>query len=187
MTPATLPRSVDSPESPRTAFRDLHATRLHGFALLLTLGDARRAAELTNAALAEAADHIEDLRHPVRAAAWLRHRVLRSAGRRQPARAARDRLAALEPLGIDGAVLAGIAALGTRERAGLIAATVERFADLDVGVVVGAQGDRLHALLRRARGRYLEAAARAEPGFADDGQGGPTTSAVRAVAKRAMT
>lgn len=188
MTASTATRgNIDPPEPQGSAFRELHAARLYGFALLLVLGDRRTAAELTEASLREAASHLEELRHPERAAAWLRHRVLRLARGRQTRVGPRERLAALDPLDTDATVLAGLQALGLRERAGLIAATVERFEDLDVGTVVGQQGQRLHDLLHRARRHYLAAAARAQPDVRGDIPGGPTTEAVRAVAMRAMT
>jgi hypothetical protein len=188
MTPATATRRPPDAHDPqRTAFRELHATRLHGFALLLLLGDRRIAARLTEAALDDATSRLDELRHPERAAAWLRHRVLRSAGGRRSRLRPQERLAALDPLRIDASVLAGLQALRLRERAALIAASIERFDDLDVGVVVGQQGQRLHDLLRRSRIRYLAAAASVMPDASDGSLAGPTAEKVRAVAARAMT
>src|ERR687895_367576 len=66
-------RSPDPPvEVVRAAFRELHGRRLHGFALLLTLGDRERAASLASDALAAGQLRVDELRHPERAAAWLR-------------------------------------------------------------------------------------------------------------------
>src|SRR5690606_20820527 len=70
-----------SPERLRAAFDELHGSRLHGFALLLTLGDRARAARLAGEALAAAEPRIDALRHPERAAAWLRAHVVRSSHR----------------------------------------------------------------------------------------------------------
>lgn len=188
MTSATATRrSPDAQEPQRAAFRELHATRLYGFALLLVLGDRHAAARLTDDALDDATARLDELRHPERAAAWLRHRVLRSAAGRRSRLGPQERLAALDPLETDPAVLAGLQALRLQERAALIAASIERFDDLDVGVVVGQQGQRLHDLLRRSRIRYLVAAAREMPDASDGIPAGPTTETVRAVAARAMT
>src|SRR6187431_2709085 len=70
-------RSPNSnPDVLRAAFRELHGRRLHGFALLLTLGDRPGAARLASEALAAGAMRVDELRHPERAAAWLRHRLV---------------------------------------------------------------------------------------------------------------
>jgi DNA-directed RNA polymerase specialized sigma24 family protein len=186
------PSSPQDPASDRAstevlqrAFRELHGPSLHGFALLLTLGDRRRALALTSDALAAADAHAAELRHPERAAAWLRARATAAAGRRDSSIDAESRLAALEPLDVTGSVLAGLAALGTRERAAIIASWVERLDHRDVATVVGRSGNRLDALLRRARQRFL-AGASAAPNR-PSGLGGPLTDLVRAAAARAMT
>ena len=63
----------------RDAFRELHGSRLHGFAQLLVLGDRHAAAKLASDALADGAARVDELRHPERAAAWLRRRVVERA------------------------------------------------------------------------------------------------------------
>ena len=73
------PSPNSTAEAMRAAFRELHGRRLHGFALLLTLGDRPSAARLASEALADGAMRVEELRHPERAAAWLRHRVVERA------------------------------------------------------------------------------------------------------------
>lgn len=173
-----------SPEVLRHAFRELHAPSLHGFALLLTLGDRRRAVALSADALAAADAHAAELRHPERAAAWLRSRVVAAAGRRDSRIDADGRLDALAPLGAGASVLAGLAALGTLERAALIGSAVERFDDRDVATIVGRSGNRLDALLRRARQGFLDGSAAAPSG--PSGLGGPLTDLVQAAAARAM-
>ena len=98
------------PELVRAAFRDLHGTRLHGFALLITLGDRARAARLAGEAIAAGTARMTELRHPERAAAWLRRRVTRNAGRSgRPSRrrAAGEGRQALEALGADPAAIRG--------------------------------------------------------------------------------
>jgi DNA-directed RNA polymerase specialized sigma24 family protein len=179
------PASADaSPEALQRAFRELHAPSLHGFALLLTLGDRRRALALSAEALAAADAHAAELRHPERAAAWLRSRVVAAAGGRDSRIDAEARLDALGPLGVATSVLAGLAALGRLERAALIGSGIERLDDRDVATIVGRSGNRLDALLRRARRGFLEGSAAAPVG--PSGLGGPLTDLVRASAARAM-
>jgi hypothetical protein len=81
-------------------------------------------------------------------------------------------------------VLAGLAALGTLERAALIGSGVERLDNRDVAAIVGRGGNRLDALLRRARRRFLDGSAAAPEG--PPALGGPLTDLVRASAARAM-
>jgi DNA-directed RNA polymerase specialized sigma24 family protein len=179
------PISADpSHEALHGAFRELHAPSLHGFALLLTLGDRRRALALSADALAAADAHAAELRHPERAAAWLRSRVVASAGRRDSRIEAQARMDALGGLGVATSVLAGLAALGTRERAALIGSAIERFDDRDVATIVGRSGHSLDALLRRAREAFLLGSAAAPEG--PSGLGGPLTDLVRAAAARVM-
>lgn len=184
---ATAPSSSDAPaELVRGAFRELHGPTLHGFALLLTLGDRTRAAHLAGDALAEAEDRLAELRHPERAAAWLRSRVAGAMNRyrRGPTPSGSDRMAALDPMGVDQAVLAGLEALNTRERAALVAANIERLGMPDVALIVGRNDRQLGVLLARARTSYTRAYAAA----AGDEQtlSGPTTERIRAIAARTM-
>lgn len=170
----------------RDAFRDLHGSRLHGFALLLTLGDRHLAARLAASALAAGAARAGDLTHPERAAAWLRHHVLQAVGRRSrsgPQRA--ERRAALEALHVDAVAFEALAALGPRERAAVIAATVERLDLRDVATILDLDTGRLERLLRRARTRASAAGSGAigEAGAAD----GPIATMIRSIAARAMT
>jgi DNA-directed RNA polymerase specialized sigma24 family protein len=155
--PAAPEPSPDPPvEVVRAAFRELHGRRLHGFALLLMLGDRERAGSLTSDALAAGQLRVDELQHPERAAAWLRRRVVRRAGSVQRARSARDdRL--LAQLGADGPVVSALATLGRLERAALIAATIERLDRRDVSTIVGRSGAALDRVLRRARSRWVEA------------------------------
>lgn len=168
------------PEVLRAAFRDLHGRHLHGFALLLALGDAPRAAQLTVDALDVAVPHVDELRHPERAAAWLRARVVRaSRGMARPA----THLQPLAELGVEPAVAGALGTLHHLERAAIIAAAIERLDQRDVATVVGQDGPALERLLTRARRRYAAAhAARA----GDDIPAGPLIDRVRAEALRAM-
>lgn len=184
----TSPRDASSAdasrEAVRRAFRDLHAPSLHGFALLLTLGDRRRAFALTADALAAADTRATELRHPERAAAWLRSRLTANARGRDSRIDAEMRLDALAPLGVTTALLAGLAALDVVERAALIGLEIERLDGRDVATVVRRSGNRLDALLRRAREGFLQGVAAAPDG--PSSLGGPLTDLVRAAAARAM-
>ena len=152
----TTTSSADA--SMRDAFRELHGTRLHAFALLLTLGDGARAAHLAGEAIAAGAAKADDLRHPERAAAWLRARVVRRA-RRATSRRKLDKweqLAALFNLGVDQATLAALSRMRHFERAALVAAVIERFDLRDVATIVGRSGPGVASLLRRARRTYSD-------------------------------
>jgi DNA-directed RNA polymerase specialized sigma24 family protein len=146
-----------TPEVQRAAFRELHGARIHGFALLLVLGDRGSAARLAAEAIAAGAQDIATHRHPERAAAWLRARVVANAASvrgmvrdRQPVQ--------LDDLAVGRGTFAGLAALGRRERAALIAADVERLDPADVATIVARSGPQLDDLLHRARQRFLAAA-----------------------------
>jgi DNA-directed RNA polymerase specialized sigma24 family protein len=182
---STIP-GAPSAEVVRAAFRDLHGARLHGFALLLTLGDQAVAARLAADALAAAAISTADLSHPERAAAWLRRHVVRNARgqMRDSAAAAGRRRAALEGLGADAAAFASFAPLDLRERAVLAAYTVERLDRRDVATIVGMEGARLDRLIRHALSRAMESAGRVLDD--DRGEGGPIMTSIRAIAERTM-
>jgi hypothetical protein len=181
--PHTTPRTAP-PEALRAAFRDLHGQRLHGFALLATLGDRSLAARLSADALAASARQADELRHPERAAAWLRAHVVRSLPRRHRTPSPAERRAGLEPMGIEAAAVIALAVLGRRERAALVASDVERLDRHDVETIVGRRGGDLDRLLARARRDY--AAAYADVPGARAGAGGPIESRVAALAARTM-
>lgn len=171
----------------RAAFRELHAARLYGFALILALGDRARAGARASEAIDAGAMCIAALRHPERAAAWLRERVL--AAHRTDHRAsggiAAEYAATLEEMGIDERVRSALATLTPRERAALVADRVERLDALDIATIVRLRGRRLARLLARARLRYASAfvaAPSAAPGEGD----GPLAHRIRDVAARAL-
>lgn len=161
-----------------TAFRDVHATRLNGFALLVSLGDRRCAAAVSGEALAEGTRRLDELRHPERAAAWLRAHVLRSLSR--GTRIEAPSLGALRALGVDEPLLAGLSGLSVTERAALVASSVERFAAADVEMILDATPAATRRIVAAARARYLAAASddRAAPAS------GPLTEQVLMVAAR---
>jgi hypothetical protein len=178
---APLERLPSPPiEVVRAAFRELHGRRLHGFALLLTLGDRAVAARLASSALADGAARVGELRHPERAAAWLRRRVVDGARRGRSERA--DARVLLE-LGVDERTGDALSALDRLERAGLIASTIERLDRRDVAAIVGRDGAALDRLLSRARRRFIRLHAASAP---EDPPPGPVVTRVRDLARRAM-
>lgn len=181
--PPSTPPPPDA-ELVEAAFRELHGPSLHGFALLVTLGDRHRAAMLAADALEAAGDRLASLRHPERAAAWLRWHAARAAKRDDRRLASPDRMAALRDLGITPAALAGLAGLSQTERAGLVAVAIERLDRRDVATIVGRDGTRLDRFLRAARRRYL-AGATAQPGDLDSSPG-PIRRRIAASAARTL-
>jgi DNA-directed RNA polymerase specialized sigma24 family protein len=161
----TFTTLLPGPSDPReadllqAAFRDLHGARLHGFALLLTIGDRSRAADAATVALAAGAVRAAELRHPERAAAWLRARLLRIVRRtgesRRHSRAERRNV--LLELGMPEAMMAGLEGLTLNDRAALVAASVERFAITDVATILGRDAATTRRILQAARQRYLAA------------------------------
>jgi len=136
------------------AFVELHGERLHGFALLVTLGDKALAGMLTAETLAKGGGRIEQLRHPERAATWLRAALTRAArqpawGHQRPVEA--ERRDALVRLGVDRATYDALGSLDVRSRA-VVAVTVEGLAAADVYEVAGSD-----ERVRRARRDYLTA------------------------------
>ena len=168
----------------RAAFRELHARRLHGFAQLLVLGDRALAARLAAEALASGAQNIDALRHPERAAAWLRRHVVDHAGSAAAGGSQAVDRHILGDLGADDGVVAGLALLGPHERAALIASAIERLDRRDVATIVGRDGGTLDRLLRGARQRYLQGYTAVAPETARDG---PLTARIRDVAQRTLT
>ncbi len=171
----------------RAAFCDLHGSRLHGFALLVSLGDARRAAQATGDALAVGSRHAAELRHPERAAAWLRARVL---GRLRnptvfpgsPSSAARR--AALARLGVDETTFSRLASLSPVDRAAVTATIVEGFQPIDVETILGNASSATLRAVARANQRFLAAGARADD--ADAEPAGDLSRRVNDVTERAL-
>ncbi len=91
-----------TPDQLRAAFWDAHAARLHGFALLITVGDRPRAASAAATAMAAGAERAPSSGIPSERPAWLRHQVIRELRRTRPTRnlTQKERHAALRPLGV---------------------------------------------------------------------------------------
>jgi DNA-directed RNA polymerase specialized sigma24 family protein len=155
----------------------------------VTLGDRGRAGAAAGQALAEGAARAGELRHPERAAAWLRARVLHLVDERDGAGGpGRDeRAAVLRGLGASDEVMAGLAGLSLPERSALVASVVERFDPRDAETIVGVEGAELRHLVLRARQRYLLAAlAEREASSEPLPVAGEIAAHVDAIAARAM-
>lgn len=176
----------------RAAFRELHGASLHGFALLVTLGDRRLAERLAAEALTDGARNAHALQHPERAAAWLRSRVARGVPRRTgtPADDA-ERRSTLAQLGVDDGAYQAIRRLEPRARVALVAAWVEQLDARDVEAILHLRPWRRARLVRRARREFLDAYLRATPGplplATDPGATGSLASRVRAVTVRTLS
>lgn len=175
------------------AFRDLHGPRLHGFAILVTLGESRAAERAAGFALAAGAAQAAALRHPERAAAWLRARTLRSLHERGSLhRSTPDgaRRAALAALGVDETVYLGLAALNLDARAALVASAIERFEPIDVETILDAGPAATRHAIAQAREKYARFAKRGAADEAEDTADVPVgelASRVQDVATRAFS
>jgi hypothetical protein len=185
---SVLPRPRADDGLLRAAFRDLHGPRLHGFALLVTLGDRQQAARIATTALTDGAGRASTLRHPERAAAWLRARVLRLAARRlpRPGPGDNDRRAALSELGVDANCGVALGALSGIERAALVAVDTEGLAPLDLEVVLDRNASASRRILARARRRYVEAFLAARGTAGDPELRGPIAERVHEAAQVAL-
>lgn len=183
-----------APELLREAFRDLHGSRLHGFALLVGLGDERRAERAAGEALASGEARANSLRHPERAAAWIRAKVVPKMRRsHRPDRMdAAARRGALRELGVDEPAFDGLAALDFDALVAFVASSIERFAPLDIETILGAGPAATHRAIERARRRYLAVVAgRPEGDGPQPGAGadleGELAHRIRKVAERALS
>lgn len=176
----------------QAAFRDLHAARLHGFCLLVSLGDRAAAASAAGEAMVRALPHLGELRHPERAAAWLRSAALASLAFGRPREPEAGRRETLRSLGMTDAAFDGMAGMDVRERAAFVAAAVERFEPLDVETILRTDAGTARRLVDRARRRYLAAAGTAigrEPLAGDaqpDAPPGSLTRHIEALAEAAL-
>lgn len=169
------------PGSVGDAFREVHVRRLHAFALLIAVGDAPMAARLAGEAMRAAVPHIPALRHPERAAAWLRRHVVDGAQRAvRSDPPTTEHRAMLGALGIDETTQDALRALPVRERAVLICAEIEGLDRRDVGDVVRRSGARLCRLTTKARRQYLRAYVTGAPDSRRTG--GPLAARVRRMA-----
>lgn len=174
------------------AFRDLHGSRLNGFAILVSLGEARSAERVAGEALAAGAEQAAALRHPERAAAWLRARTLRGLRRgRSHSRSTPDgeRRAALAALGADDAVFQGLAALSLESRAALVASAIEHIGPIDIETILRTGPRTTRRIIAEAHNGYLRVVANLpaeSPSAPPEHAGGELANRVRGVAARAI-
>lgn len=157
---SAAPNDIREANLLRAAFRDLHAARLHGFALLVTLGDRTRAAQAASIAVAAGAQRATELRHPERAAAWLRRQVLKELRHIPPSRhlTPTERHLALVEIGGAQPAIAALEELTPERRAALVAGVVERFSVADVATILDTDLVGAQRALEGARRQYLAAA-----------------------------
>jgi hypothetical protein len=181
-TPLPMPAAGDSPPHIQPGgSSDQTATRLEGFALIVTLGDRERAASVTADAWTAAVQDTADEVNP----AELRRRILRALrSRRSHAASPTDaaRRDALEQLRVSDAAFAGLAALNHRQRAAIVAAWVEHSSREDLATILELDGERLERFVAQAGRRYLKVAGAADALSA--AEPGPARSKVRAVRER---
>jgi len=181
-------RASDEEGILRAAFRDAHGARLNGFALLVTLGDQALAASLAADALGAGTRQADVLRHPERAAAWLRARVLKSTPRRVSRRKAptdEGRRAALAAIGVDDLTYSTLASLTVEERAALVASSLEGFAPIDMEEILGSGPRIARRRASEARLKFFE-----QRGAGDQAGSppiGPLGSRVREIVDQALT
>jgi hypothetical protein len=194
MTSTPRPAAAQVPDSKLAdAFREVHGARLYGFALLVSLGEAGLSERVSGEALEAGAAQASAMRHPERAAAWLRARALRGLHQgvgRGVATPLATRREALAALGVDEAVYDGLAVLGLEARAALVASAVERFESIDTETILGASPAATRKVIARARDRYLQAV-HGQPndktGTLKPAADGAIATRVREVAARAMS
>lgn len=190
--PSAVPAQVGDAKL-EAAFRRLHGRRLHGFALLVALGEAEAAERAADEALAAGARDAAALGHPEHAAAWLRARTLRglhkSLSRGTPTPVS-TRRKALTSLGVDDAVYEGLSSLSAEGRAALVASVIERVEPMDAEMILGASPAGARQLIARARDRYLQVVEKGQSAW-QSGQSsqpeGVLAKRIRDVAARAMS
>jgi DNA-directed RNA polymerase specialized sigma24 family protein len=164
----------------------VHGARLYGFALLVAAGDAgsarRAAAEVLDAGAAQAAT----LRHPERAAAWLRRRALLALRRGSDHRAMSEaaRQGAVANLGVGIPAYRALRSLALEHRAAVVASAVEGLSSLDVATILGASPERSRRMVADGLKRYLAAVAPALS--SDPSPGGELATRIRAMANQAL-
>lgn len=160
--------------------------------MLVSLNAGQAAERAAGAALAAGAEQAAALRHPERAAAWLRARTLRALTHLSggaPAGAA-ERREALAALGVDDAVYQRLAAMSIRDRAALVASAIERFARIDIETILQASPAATGRIVARARDRYLRSVRERPsemPSASPADAYGELARRVQAVASRAMS
>jgi len=164
----------------------VHGARLHGFALLVAAGDAGRARQAAAEALEAGAAQAARLRHPERAAAWLRRHTLLTLRRGRLGKGLSEavRQAALAELGVGMGAYRALGQLSLEQRAAVVASAIEGLAPIDLETIMGAPADRSRRLATDGLRRYLAAMAPTLPvGLAP---AGPLARRIRAAADLAL-
>lgn len=186
-TGSVSPVEAKNADQLRAAFWDTHAARLNGFALLITIGDRQRAASAAATAMAAGAERAAEMRHPERAAGWLRHQVIRELRRTRLSRnlTPKERHAALRTLGATRPVISSLEGLTVERRAALVAGTLEGLGLPDVATILDTDLIRASRAVEGARREYLAAAARATAP-AQAPTSGPLAQRIGTIAARAL-
>ena len=161
-TPTTghaLPVEAEDAEQLQAASWDAHAARLHGFALLLTVGDEPRAAAAAIAALEAGAERAES-QNSDQAAAWLRREVIGELRRTWPTPQLQpeERHAALHRMGVADPLISSLEGMSAERRAALVVSTVEGMAMADVANTLDTDLGDAYRVVEAARLDYLTTA-----------------------------
>ena len=163
-TPTTghaLPVEAEDAEQLQEASSDANAARLHGFALLLTVGDEPRAAAAAIAALEAGAERAES-QDADQAAAWLRREVIGELRRTWPTPylAPGERHAVLSRMGVAEPLISALEEMSAEQRAALVVSSIEGMAMADVATTLDADLGDAYRAVEGARLDYLTTAAR---------------------------
>jgi DNA-directed RNA polymerase specialized sigma24 family protein len=161
-TPTTghaLPVEAEDAEQLQAASWDAHAARLHGFALLLTVGDQPRAASAAIAALEAGAERAES-QDSDQAAAWLRREVIGELRRTWPTPQLppEERHAVLHRMGVADPLISSLEGMSAERRAALVVSTIEGMAMADVANTLDTDLGDAYRVVEAARLDYLTTA-----------------------------
>jgi DNA-directed RNA polymerase specialized sigma24 family protein len=157
-----LPVAAHKADELQAAVSDAHAARLHGFALLLTVGDEPRAAAAAIAALEAGREGIPEMQDPQRAAAWLRREVIGELRRTWPTPhlPPQERRAALGRMGVVEPLISALEGMSAERRAALVAGTIEQMGMADVATMLDTDTGGAYRAVEGARLDYITTAAR---------------------------
>ena len=161
-----LPIEAVDAEQLQVAFWDAPAARLHGFALLLTVGDEPRAAAAARAALEAGDEHAAEMQPPEQAAVWLRRQLISELRKTWPTPylPPQERRAALGRMGVVEPLISSLEGMSAEGRAALIASTIEGMGMADVATTLDTDLGGAYRAVEGARRDYLTAAARMAAG-----------------------
>ncbi|HKO32900.1 MAG TPA: hypothetical protein VJY85_04045 [Candidatus Limnocylindria bacterium] len=189
-TPTTghaLPVEAEDAEQLQAASWGAHAARLHGFALLLTVGDEPRAAAAAIAALEAGALRAES-QDSGQAAAWLRREVIGELRRTWPTPylPPHERHAVLGRMGATDALISSLEGMSAERRAALVVASIEGMPMADVATTLDTDLGDAYRAVEGARLDYLTTAARMTASGPAAGKG-PLAQRINEIRARAST